>query len=88
MYWVAFSMTIGARPPSAISCRGWSFYKLCELPAQQHNLQVFFMVRQTPDHDQINDSRKQPEDPKPDHGIAPCHDNESLIVPDWGTVPG
>src|SRR5438094_9332494 len=59
-----------------------------ELLAQQHNLQVFFMVRQTPDADQINHRRKQPEKPKPDHGAAPCHDNEGLIVPDWGIVPG
>jgi hypothetical protein len=58
------------------------------LLAQQHDLQVFFTVGQTPDADQINHSRKQPEKPKPDHGVAPCHENEGLIVPDWGTAPG
>jgi len=59
-----------------------------ELLAQQHDLQVLFMAGQTPDADQINHSRKQPEKPKPDHGAAPCNDNEHLIVPDWGAVLG
>ena len=38
MYCVALSMTTGARPPSAISCRGWSFYilRVRELTKRDH----------------------------------------------------